>query len=90
MFSALYSLPLMAFFYVQWPGALAGTGASTSPTPPCMLLRAGTGIKDKQCVGKLELGFFFLLVSISCLLLAHLLTGRKRSLLRLGGVGLKM
>lgn len=29
-------------------------------------------------------------VSISCLLLTHLLTGRKRSLLRFSGVGLKM
>lgn len=55
----------------------------------CMLLGPGTEIKGKDC-GERPKQFFLLLASFSCLLLAHLLIGRKGSLLRFSGVGLKM
>ena len=88
VFTALYSLLLLSVFMDSG----LGLSASSSPTPPCMWLHTGMGIKDEQRNWDFLFSFFFFFpypVSISCLLLAHLLTGRKRSLLRLCGVGLK-
>lgn len=50
----------------------------------------GSRDRDKRQGGERPKQFFLLLASFSCLLLAHLLIGRKGSLLRFSGVGLKM
>lgn len=55
--------PVFFFLFVlSWPEVLAGTCASTSPTPPCrsLQLHAGTGIKDKAEHLKAWTGIFFI------------------------------
>ena len=61
VFTALYSLLLLSVFMDSG----LGLSASSSPTPPCMWLHTGMGIKDEQRNWDFLFSFFFF--SLPCL-----------------------